>query len=441
MPSSGPFGHGYDRRLHVTAARTTLSFLHTGNPTGLKFLVEHGGARCLFDFGREHAPGRALFSLGLRPRPDRELADLVAAGEAPPLEGVYAAGGWDGRTHVFISHMHLDHTALVGYLAPELPLFYPEAMEPVRAGADSSGYFRWRRPVGSAVPDRSEVTVGEVKVRFIAVDHDVPGSTGFLVTTPEVTLAFTGDCRRHGLHPELTAAFATEVRGVDVLIQECVSLGYLPPDPLAVVLDEAGVVAELARAAAETPGLLIANCYGMNRERVAGLAEGCAVAGRKLLLEPQTAAMAGWPGVLGDLEEVRSDPRGHCLQLGFESLPMLIDLQPPAGSVWIQCGGPPFGGLDPASIVLEAWCARFGLELRAVNTSGHSRPGDVVRTVREVKPRVVLPVHSRAPEALVMPDVRSFLPQAGVTYLVADLLSPASTPLPRRGTRRRSGRS
>jgi hypothetical protein len=31
-------------------------------------------------------------------------------------------------------------------------------------------------------------------------------------------------------------------------------------------------------------------------------------------------------------------------------------------------------------------------------------------------------VHSRAPEALLVPGVPSFLPQAGVTYRVADLV-------------------
>ena len=151
--------------------------------------------------------------------------------------------------------------------------------------------------------------------------------------------------------------------------------------------------------------------------------------------------MAGWPGVLDDLEAVRADPRGHCLQLGFDSLPLLVDLRPPAGSVWIQCGGPPFGGLDPATTVLEAWCARFGLELRTVNSSGHSRPSDIVRTVREVGPRVVLPVHTRAPEGLVVVGIRSFLPQAGVTYRVADILSGAPIGSAPRGARRRSGRS
>src|SRR5258708_5635100 len=303
----------YDRGFGMSGGRAVVTFLHTGNPTGLKFLVEHGDARCLFDFGREHAPGRTLFSLGLEPRHGRELADLLAAGAAPPLEGVYAGDAWDGRTHLFITHMHLDHTGLIPFLGPGVPLYYPAAMEPVRAAADSAGYLPWRHPTGSGVADGETIAVGPVRVRFVAVDHDVPGASGFLIETPEASLGFTGDHRWHGLRPELTEAFADAAPGVD--------------------------------------------------------------------------------------------------------------LRPPAGSFWIQSGGAPMGTYDPAYAVLEAWTARFGLELQTIMSSGHSHPEDVVRMVSTVHPKVVLPVHSRAPEALVVPGVPSFLPKAGVAYRVADILA------------------
>src|SRR5229473_665731 len=331
----------YDRRFAMSAASTLLTFLHTGNPTGLKFLVEHGDARCLFDFGREHAPGRTLFSLGLEPRHGRELADLLAAGAAPALEGVYDGDAWDGRTHLFITHMHLDHTGLIPLLGPGVPLYYPAAMEPVRAAADSCGYLPWRHPTGSGVADGETIAVGPIQVRFFAVDHDLPGASGFLIETPEASFAFTGDHRWHGLRPGLTEAFADGARGVDLLIQEGVSLGSVSIEGAASPLSEADAIAELGGALVDAPGLVIVNCYGMNRERVAGLAAGCAAAGRRLLMEPQMAAMSGWPDVLGSTAPIRDDPRGHCLQLGFESLPLLIDLQPPPDALVVP-GVPSF---------------------------------------------------------------------------------------------------
>jgi ribonuclease J len=273
------------------------------------------------------------------------------------------------------------------------------------------------------VADGDTIAVGPIRVRFVAVDHDVPGSTGFLIETPEATIAFTGDHRWHGLHPEITDAFAATARGADLLIQEGVSLGHVPVEGAPPQLSEAEAIAQLGLAVAEAPGLVIVNCYGMNRERVAGLAAGCAAAGRRLLMEPEMAAMAGWSDVLDSIEAVRDDPRGHCLQLSFKSLPLLIDLKPPAGSLWIQSGGAPMGSYDPALPVLEAWVARFGLELRTITSSGHSSPENVARMVATVRPKVVLPVHSTAPETLVVPGIASFLPQAGVTYRIVDLLA------------------
>ena len=407
----------------MSATSTLLTFLHTGNPTGLKFVVEHGDARCLFDFGREHAPGRAYFSWGLQPRTGRERTDLVAMGVAPPLQGVYSGDAWDGRTNVFISHMHLDHTGLIGLLGPDVPLYYPAGMEPIRESADSSGYLTWRRPPGTMVKDGGTVSVKRIKVRFVAVDHDVPGSTGFLLETPDVSIAFTGDHRWHGLHSEVTEAFAREAQGADLLIQEGVSLGYssLPGAPPQ--LSEAEAIAELSHAVAEAPGLVVVNCYGMNRERVAGLAAGCAAAGRRLLMEPQMGAVAGWREVIGSIDAIRESPRAYCLQLGFQSLPLLIDLQPPPGSLWIQSGGSPMGPFDPSMVVLEAWVARFGMELRTISSSGHSRPEDIARMVSAVRPKLVLPVHSSAPETLVVPGIPAFLPEAGVTYRATDLLA------------------
>ena len=244
-------------------ATTLLTFLATGNPTGLKFTVEYGTSRALFDFGQEHAPGRAPFSLGIEPREGRELADLLAVGTAPRLDGVYR--DWDGRTSVFISHLHLDHSSLVCYLDPAVPLYYPAAMDELRAACDGAGFVHWRAPAGVAVTDRATVRCGEIAVEFVAVDHDLPGASGFLIRTPDLSLAYTGDHRWHGLHPELTKGFAEAARGVDVLIQEAVSLaprnalGSADPPSQLERLTEAALIARFEEVLGRARALVVAN--------------------------------------------------------------------------------------------------------------------------------------------------------------------------------------
>ncbi len=405
-------------------ASTLLTFLNTGNPTGLKFTVEHGGRRALFDFGLEHAPGRAPFSMGLEPRPGRELADLLAVGSAPRLDGVYE--GWDGRTAVFITHMHLDHTSLVRFLHPQVPLFYPAAMEDLRSAVEASGYLAWRRPAGTPLPDRRPLTWGEIEVTPVSVDHDLPGATGYLVRTPDLFLAYTGDHRWHGLHAESTAAFAEAARGADVLVQEGVLLeppaaapaaGALPPLPRH---SEHDVALGFGSLLESTPGLVVANLYPMNRERVALLAATAAARGRRLVMEPQAAAIAGRPDLL-DVAEVKADPARFAVQLSFENLPTLIDLAPPAGSVYAHSNGPPLGRFDPAYQVLQAWIQGLGLGYAHLGSSGHSWPADIDRMVRAVGPGLVVPVHSRTPQALRVPGVPVLVPEVMRPYTADEL--------------------
>jgi hypothetical protein len=169
-------------------------------------------------------------------------------------------------------------------------------------------------------------------------------------------------------------------------------------------------------------GLVVVNIYAMNRERVATLGETCRAAGRRLLLEPQAAAVAAWPEVLADVSEVARDPSAYCIQLGFDSLPRLIDLRPAQGSVWVQSGGIPLSAYDPALNVLTAWLERFELELVNLGSSGHSFPRDLTRTATEVAPGVVLPVHTRAPELFVSGGIPRLTPVPLRPYTADELL-------------------
>lgn len=394
-------------------AHTVLSFLSVGSPTGVKFAVEHGQARALFDLGLEYLPGRVPFSLGLRPREGRALEDLQAVGMAPRDSGVL--GGWDGRTSVFISHLHLDHSALVQFMDPEAPLYYPLAMEELRLACSGAGYLPWREPAGTAVADRGRVQLDQIEVEFVAVDHDLPGASGFLIRTPDLALAYTADHRWHGLHSELTAGFAGAARGTDVLILEATGAGLGTPNA-AVPLGEHEVAARFDSLLDEAEALVLLNLYPMNRERARQFGETAARHGRRLLMRAPAAEVAGWPHILEDLAEVRREPSRYCLQLGFRDLPHLIDLAPPPGSLYVHSNGPPMGELDPAFPVLRAWIELFGLRAVALNSSGHSWPEDLARMVELVRPGVVLPVHTLRPEALEVPGIPRLLPESRRPY-------------------------
>ena len=406
----------------MKTASTGVTFLNVGNPTGLKFTVDHGASRALFEIGLEHAPGAMPFGLGVQPRPERELRDLMAVGMAPRRTGVL--GRWDGRTNLFVTHMHLDHCALVRCVHPGVPLYYPAAMEPLREACARAGYVPWRTPPGTAVADRSRVLVGDIEVEFVAVDHDLPGATGFLIRTPDVSVAYTGDHRWHGVQPELTARFADAARGTDVLIIETVALGLEPPPeggPAPWERTEADVIDGFGEVLDRAPGLVVVNLYPMNRVRVHAFGVACEARGRTFLMEPQSAVVAGWPLTLEDSAAIRRHPERYCVQLGFEGLPTLIDLHPRPGSIYVHSNGIPLGPYDPCFQVMMAWIRTMGLELVTLGSSGHSLASDIGRTVGAVAAGTVLPVHSRRPGALRLPGVSMLLPEVGRRYTAAEL--------------------
>src|SRR5262249_11403072 len=112
----------------------------------------------MFEIGVEPSPGAVPSGHGREPGAGRDLGALMAVGMAPRRTGVL--GRWDGCTSLFLTHMHLDHSALARCVHPEVPLYYPEAMEPLRDACARAGYLAWRSPPGTPVPDRATVAVG-----------------------------------------------------------------------------------------------------------------------------------------------------------------------------------------------------------------------------------------------------------------------------------------
>jgi ribonuclease J len=138
-------------------------------------------------------------------------------------------------------------------------------------------------------------------------------------------------------------------------------------------------------------------------------------------MDPVMGPIGGWGDIYTTVGEAAANPRGFCLQMGYEGLPNLIDLRPPPGSVYIHSNGTPLGTYDPTWAVMLAWVENFKLEMTYLGCSGHARQEDIERQVRDIAPGVVLPVHSTNPYALRVEGVRTLLPEVGRAYSSQEL--------------------
>lgn len=382
-----------------------------------KVVVEQDGWRVLLDMGSD-IPGReGLVRSPLRLAPGSELRARVLLGEAPPLEHVYRAeavegtglaGGDDGRTALFISHGHIDHVGLLGWVDAALPVYAAketvlllDALESAGQGLD--GGRSSVRPLAEGEP----VAVGPLVVERRCVDHDIPGASGYLVHTDDGVVAYSGDLRLHGRHPELSERFAEHAHGAAVLLMEGTSLSGDTAQP---VRPEAQVDAAFDDELARTPGLVLLSVYPRDIERLSAFETIASRRGRRILWPAATAAFLRAFGLDGvreldraGLEEVRREPSRFVVQLAANELGTLLELPVGPGCVFLHANGEPLGPFQAGWDLLQQWLARLQVPFASIGSSGHATPHDLHRIVELVQPKVLFPLHTADPYRLLPP--------------------------------------
>jgi ribonuclease J len=120
---------------------------------------------------------------------------------------------------VFVSHAHLDHSAYLSFIKPEIPVYCGETTRVIlqalskmrRADLEFNiaglnfGLFR----------TSDKIHFGNVEVEPVHVDHSVPRSYGFVVHTSNGAIVYTGDFRHHGAKREMTEDFVEKATEVD----------------------------------------------------------------------------------------------------------------------------------------------------------------------------------------------------------------------------------
>lgn len=398
-----------------------------------KVVVEQDGWRVVLDMGAD-IPGReGLVRAPLRLPGGSELRTRLRLGEAPPIAHLYRTeavagtsvpGGADGRTALFVSHCHIDHVGLLGWVDPGVPVHAsPETarmldvLETVGQGLE--GGRAGVRPLAEGEP----VAVGPLVVERHAVDHDVPGASGYLVRTEDGLVAYTGDLRLHGRHPELTERFAECARGARALVTEGTTLSA---PPTVSVRTEADVEEAFGNALARTPGLVLLTMYPRDIERVEAFIAVAARSGRLIVWPPAIAAFLrawGLDGVreLDDetLAAVQQEPSRYVVQVAADRLDVLLDL-PLAGAAFLHANGEPLGPFQEGWELLQGWLARLQVPFSIIGTSGHATPHDLHRVAELVAPAVLYPLHTTEPwRFMPPPGTLRVLAEYGRSYEIA----------------------
>ncbi|PNY81322.1 MBL fold metallo-hydrolase [Deinococcus koreensis] len=440
--------------------RTARITFYNGMRTigGTHILISEGDSALVFDLGLKYDPAENLSATDLPPVRETEAALHVRTRNAPPVRGLFSGvheqdlawaaqgGDWPvtesfGHLAAFVSHAHQDHMGLLQNVAAEVPVHVHEDTRTLLGGLYQGGL---TPPPGARLtghPDGGQFAVGSMQATVLPGDHDLPGSAGLLVETGGGTVAYTGDWRRHGLHPQRMDAFieACSSRGVDLLLTEGTRFGPAGqparhPEPI----PEGELPERLDHVLTQhASGLVAVSFYPRNVERVAAFAAVAAAHGRQLAVHPETyALLQGTCGLHSldpasvrvlsdhaDWQDVAADASGYLTELRLEDFPRLALCLSRPGGVFVHSDGSPLGEYDPAWSGMMAWLRELGMDYLPLRSGGHASPEDVRALVAAIAPRLMVPIHSRYPESMLVRGVPVLLPQRGERFELGHLVS------------------
>lgn len=436
----------------MAAALTFLGGHHTVG--GVHIVAHTSRAALVFDLGVVGNPTvvreAALFHELLRPRRDSPLQDYLRAGMAPLIRGLYdrrrLTTDFDGtiaplrrpghslaerhvvdvtdrETAVVISHLHDDHAGLTPFVDSGVPVLVSEDSARWQPGLVAAGVLAPGGPAMRPVRFGHVVVVGDMEVRLLSVDHDLPGACGMRVSTPDGTFAYTGDWRGHGAHPELMEEFADECRGVDVLVTDASTTGH-SPGWIAAQLAENDIAPWVDDVLRRTDGTLYLTLHNQNLARHEAVRSVALAHGRRVVVDPLLATIwlsASRTGLVdGPLDgvvvwdtgesaeattlprvtahDVAADRSGFVAHLPTALFPLLLDAGAGHGDAFAHVNGHPYGTHDPSWPVMLTWMRTLGIRFEAASSHGHALPPDLARLVEEIRPGVVVPVHTVAPQ-------------------------------------------
>jgi ribonuclease J len=456
--------------------------LEVGNLTKLKFyggvdeiggnriLVEDGDTRVFLDFGMSFSKHGRYFEEYLKPRYScAGMKDLLELKLLHYMEGVYRPDllcliGKDVHDEpcideVLLSHIHQDHSAYVALLDERIPIScseisrcYAKAMlEAGRRSLETEVYNFKKRPLIStkcaATPRIFNVretekpfNVGSMEVKPFTVDHSVPGAMALLVHTSDMTLAYTGDLRLHGLQGKLTQRFVDEAasEGVDIMLCEGTRINEEESGSEELVAEGANKVISKCK------HLVVADFAYKDLDRFMTFYKLAKENDRKIVISKRHAyllqelqkvpALKGvipeiddeniliyidrkdtgrfresdydsWEaGFLGMANAVKADRihenQGESLAcLTFFDVNELIDIMPNRGSIYVHSTSEPHNEEQTFDRRrLNHWISFFRLKKYHFHCSGHADGNEIREMIQTINPKELIPIHTEHPD-------------------------------------------
>lgn len=443
-------------------------------------IYQHGNVGLLFDAGIAH---KGLFRAPfihlndrLQPTKGLELEQYLLNKMAPPIQELYDESAtthitqedllalWEKdhfpafeKMYVFISHMHQDHMALLPFFRENVTVYMHELSYATYQAMVEANYYMDTKATIVTFHTNETIELDGFSLQTMEVDHNILGTSGFLLHSNEGKIAFTADWRMHGHHQQKMQQFISTCQeaSVDILLTETTKVTPTSAEKASEAKAESTVLEQFEELIAQQKGLTYLLALPLDVERMINM---ILIADRQekiLILDQQIAHF--WRQIRKEealfkaiddfsavedrvirvlshqststksssyrqvgIKEIVHDKQRYIFHLTFTSIPLFIQMERLGekgnASIFIHANCPADQQL------LQTWLTAFNIRYHNISNAGHATHQDIIDLTEQINPKVIIPIHGNQPHMLKSNKENVYLPTYGEEVVIRELI-------------------